>query len=30
MLARFTDARVITDDNMVPEWKDPLKEQLAR
>jgi spermidine synthase len=30
MLARFTAARVITDDNMVPEWKDPLTEQLAR
>ena len=31
MLARFgAAARVITDDNMIPEWKDPLSEQLAR
>ncbi len=31
MLARFgATARVITDDNMVPEWRDPLREQLAR
>ena len=30
MLGRFDGAQVITDDNMVPEWRDPLKEQIAR
>src|SRR5262249_26517697 len=29
MLARFTAARVITDDNMVPEWRDDLSVQIA-
>jgi spermidine synthase len=28
--ARLGDARVITDDNMVPEWKDALSEQISR
>jgi spermidine synthase len=30
LLAHFKDARVITDDNMVPEWRDPIKAQIAR
>jgi spermidine synthase len=30
MLARFTEARVITDDNMVPEWRDDFSVQIAR
>jgi len=30
MLPRFSSARVITDDNMVPEWRDPLTVQIAR
>jgi predicted membrane-bound spermidine synthase len=25
LLARTTDARVVTDDNMVPEWREPLR-----
>jgi spermidine synthase len=30
LLSHFQTARVITDDNMVPEWKDPVKAQIAR
>jgi hypothetical protein len=30
MLARFGAARIVTDDNMVPEWRDAFGVQIAR
>jgi predicted membrane-bound spermidine synthase len=30
MLERFRSARTVTDDNMAPEWRDSLREQMSR